>query len=91
MTADQLRKLDGLSAFDALRTLQGYQQRTSQVPTSGYTLILDRVYAVDFEVLNAIPATEIEEIRIIPAAQASRSFGTAEVIVTTVGGRRRTQ
>jgi hypothetical protein len=90
MTAEQLSKLQGLTALQALGTMPSYRSTRNQSPSAPFTLVLDgtRVYDLDF--LKSICATDVYEIQVKRASENAYGFGGPEVIVTTMAGRRRT-
>ena len=88
MTAERLRKLTGLTAFDALRTMPSYFSRMNQAPTPRFTLVLDGARVSGFELLDTIQATDVLEIRIVSPYRSALGFDGPEVVVTTIAGRK---
>jgi len=88
IAADQLRKMPGLTAFDALRMMPDYFGRANRKPAPRFMLIIDGARTTDVELLKTIPATEIFEIRIVSESQTVASGGDVEIIVTTIAGRK---
>jgi hypothetical protein len=89
MTVDQLRKFSGMTVLGALGTMPAYFATLSHSPQPHFTLVLDGTRSVDLEFLKSIRATDVYEIRINRASEASFGSGGPEVIVTTLAGRNR--
>jgi hypothetical protein len=84
-----LRKMNGLTALDALRMVPAYYGSVDQQPPTRFVLTIDGLRHSDVEALKSIQAVDVLEIRVVKASQTK--FGDAEITVTTVGGRGRTR
>lgn len=87
LAADQLRRMESATAFDALQTMAAYFSRASQRPPARFVLILDGSRVADLEPLKAFKARDLFEIRIVGEGQSLVGSGGVEVIVTTLGRR----
>jgi hypothetical protein len=88
IAAERLRKMPGLTGFDALRMLPDYLGRANRRPAPRFMLIIDGAHTSEVELLKTILATDLFEIRIVTESQTVISGGDVEIIVTTLGGRR---
>ena len=89
--AEQFRKMEGLTALDVVKTMPGYMSRAMQAPAQRFTLVLDGKYDADFEFLKTICARDLYDVRIVPAHETIATSSGAEIVVTTIAGRRRTR
>jgi hypothetical protein len=88
IAAERLRRMPGLTGFDALQLLPDYYGRANRRPAPRFMLTIDGARTSDVELLKTIPATDLFEIRIVSESQTLVSGGDVEIIVTTLGGRR---
>jgi len=84
LTADRLRRLEGVTAFEALRTMPAFFGVTTRQPAPRFLLILDGMRTSSLDVLRSIQATDLFELRIVHDDQSLESAGDVEIVVTTL-------
>jgi hypothetical protein len=83
-----LRTMTGFTALDALRMLPAYYARVNQRPAPTFVLVIDGARTSYLDMLSSIQATDLLEIRVVNQSHTTATGGEAEIIVTTVGGRK---
>ena len=86
LTADRLRNMPGVTAFEALTTMPSFFGLTTRRPAARFLLILDGMRTSTLGPLKAIQATDVREIRVVDDSQSLVGSGEVEVIVNTFGG-----
>lgn len=86
LTRDRLSRMYTLTALDALGVLPGFNATASVGVQYRYVVFLDGTLAADLEVLRAIRATDLAEVRIVNGPEAASGSGArTQIRITTLG------
>jgi hypothetical protein len=83
LTADRLRKMVGVTAFDALRTMPSFLSLTTRQPGPRFLLIIDGARTSTLDLLKNFQATDLLEIRVVGDSQSLDSSGEVQILVIT--------
>lgn len=86
LTRERLSRMYTSTAFDALGVLPDFLARSSMGAQSRYVIYLDGTLAADLDVLRAIRATDLAEVRIMSGPDAASGSGArTQIRITTLG------